>query len=230
MRARVTAILAVAMLGNVPALEAQRRWEISFISGGSSGGSAPAIASSMVAAGLNRTLPAGCFILGCWADIAYPTMRRGERTTSVALGYRVRPWLTLLLQRNTADLGETNGWRSPEDWLTLRQWVTSYSALTVVNAGVLHAGVGPAIQRLAVMREGWNPVTEAKRTRIGVTVHAGLTVPAHTRLFAEVALQYQMVGSMAFGPLAASDSTTTLPRTRASFDYHAIKVGMGLRL
>jgi len=184
----------------------------------------------MVAAGLNRTLPAGCFIFWCWDDIAYPTMHRGERTTSVALGYRVRPWLTLLLQRNSADLGETNGWRSFEDWLTLRQWVTSYSALAVVNAGVLHAGVGPAIQRLAVVREAWNPVTEAKHTRLGVTVHAGLTVPAHTRLFAEVALQYQMVGSMAFGPLAASDSTTTLPRTRASFDYHAIKVGMGLRL
>src|SRR5213594_4735706 len=70
MRAAITAILATALLGNVPALTAQRtphtrpqrRWEISFTSGGSSGGSAPSIATAMVAAGLNNTLPAGCFI------------------------------------------------------------------------------------------------------------------------------------------------------------------------
>jgi hypothetical protein len=237
MRAAITAILATALLGNVPALEAQstphprplRRWEISFTSGGSRGGSAPAIATAMTAAGLNQTLPAGCFLFGCWADTPYPTMQRGEPTTTLALGYRIRPWLTLLLQRNTADLGQTAGYRFPLEWLTLRQWVTSNSALAVVNAGVLHAGVGPAIHRLAVMREDPEPTAVQKRTRIGVTVRAGLTVPAHTRLFAEVALQYQLVGSMAFGPLAA-DSATTVARTKASFNYHALKLGMGFRL
>ena len=55
---------------------------------------------------------------------------------------------------------------------------------------------------------------------------AGLTVPAHTRLFAAVALQYQLVGSMAFGPLAASDSAATVARTEASFNYHTLKLGM----
>lgn len=238
MRAMITAILATAILGNVPALTAQRtprsrpqrRWEISFTSGGSRGGSAPAIATAMTAAGLNNTQPAGCFIFWCWDDIAYPTMHRGERTTTVALGYRVRPWLTLLVQRNSADLGATDGWRSYLDYLTLQQWVTSYSALAVVNAGVLHAGVGPAIHRLAVMREEYNPIAEQKGTRIGVTVHAGLTVPAHTRLFAEVAWQYQLAGSMAFGPLASSDSAAIVARTEASFNYHTLKLGMGLRL
>jgi opacity protein-like surface antigen len=156
-------------------------------------------------------------------------MQRGERTTTLALGYRIRPWLTLLLQRNTADLGKTAGYRFPLEWLTLRQWVTSYSTVAMVNAGVLHAGVGPAIHRLAVMRDEWNPAAEAKRTRIGLTARAGLTVPAHTRLFAEVALQYQLVGSMAFGPVAA-DSATTVARTRASFNYHALKLGVGFRL
>jgi hypothetical protein len=236
MRATLTAILAMAILGNVPALTGQtkrhsrpqRRWEISVTSGGSRGGSAPAIATAMTAAGLNQTLPAGCFLFGCWADTPYPTMQRGERTTTLALGYRLRPWLTLLLQRNTADLGETAGYRFPLEWLTLRQWVTSYSTVAMVNAGVLHAGVGPAIHRLAVIREEYQP-TAATLTRIGMTVHAGLMVPAHTRLFAEVALQYQLVGSMAFGPLAA-DSATTLARTKASFDYHTLKVGVGFRL
>ncbi len=103
MRAAITAILATALLGNVPALTAQRtphtrpqrRWEISFTSGGSSGGSAPAIATAMVAAGLNNTLPAGCFIFWCWTDIAYPTTHRGERTTTVAVGYRSRRLMLL---------------------------------------------------------------------------------------------------------------------------------------
>lgn len=181
------------------------------------------------AAGLDNTLPAGCFVFWCWADRAYPRTLRGGLTTTVALGYRVRPWLTLLLQPSSADLGETAGYRAPQGWLLLRQRVTSNSALAVVNAGVLHAGVGPAIHRLTVIREEYNPVTEAKRTRIGATVHAGLTVPAHTRLFVEVALQYQLVGSMAFGPVAASDSTM-VARTEASFNYHTLKLGMGLRL
>ncbi len=236
MRATITALLAVAILG--PALTAQgtphtrpqRRGEISLTLGRSSGGSAPAIAAAMVAAGLNNTFPAGCFVFWCWNDINYPVTHRGGRTITVALGYRVRPWFTLLVQRSSADLGQTTGYLSHQDWMTLRQRVTSNSALAVVNFGVLHAGVGPAVQRLAVIREEYNPVAVQKRTRIGVTVHAGLTVPAHTLLFVEARLQYQLVGSMAIGPLAATDSATTMARTEASFNYHTLKLGMGLRL
>ncbi len=127
MRATITAILAVAIL--CPALTAQRtphtrpqpRWEIGFTLGRSSGGNAPAIATAMVAAGLNNTFPAGCFVFWCWNDIHYPVTHRGARTTTVALGYRVRPWFTLLLQRSSADLGQTTGYctSSEELWSRL---------------------------------------------------------------------------------------------------------------
>jgi opacity protein-like surface antigen len=63
-----------------------------------------------------------------------------------------------------------------------------------------------------------------------MTFHAGLSVPARSRLFADVALQYQYVGSMTAGPFTTADTAATMPRTRTSFNHHTIKLGLGVRI
>ena len=207
----------------------RRRWEISWTAGGSSGGAAVAITGAMSAAGLNSTIPGGCFFLGCWGDIHHPWSDDGGTTRMLAVSYAVRPWWTLRLQHTVGDLSETLGYRAPSGWLSLRQSVTSVSVLAVVSAGGLHAGVGPSLHRLAVTREEYHP-SNSRRSRVGMTFHSGLSLPARTRVFADVAVQYQLVGSMNVGPLTTSDSTATMARTRASFSYRTVKVGFGVRL
>ncbi len=183
----------------------------------------------MSAAGFNSTTPAGCFFGYCWGPIPHPETYGGGPTGSLAVSYAFRPGYALRLQRNSGDLGETLGYRAPWGYLFLRQSVTSLSAMVVVSVGGLHAGAGPALHRPLITRTDgrggrWH------QTKLGMTVHAGLSVPTRSRLFADVALQYQLVGSMTAGPFTASDSSATMPRTRSSFSYHTIKLGFGVRI
>ena len=241
MRPLISALLAITIVGGDTVLTAQtpprpdrtdrrpRRWEISWTVGASKGGSARAIAAAMSTAGLNSTIPAGCFLFYCGGPIPHPVTNDGSPTGTFALSYAVRPGYTLRLQWNTADLGETMGYREHSGWLFLRQSVTSVSALVVVSAGGLQAGGGPALHRPEIAR------TDAqggrwRRTRIGMTFHAGLSLPVRTRLFGHVAVQRQLVGSMAVGPFSTADSSATMPRTHTSFSHHTIKLGLGIRI
>jgi len=206
-----------------------RRWEVTWTAGASRGGSAQEIKAAMSAAGFNSTTPAGCFFVYCWGPIFHPQTSAGGPTTSLAVSYAFRPGYALRLQWNSGDLGETLGCHEPWAYLFLRQSVTSVSTLFVVSVGGLQAGAGPALHRPVITRtdgEGgrW------RQTKLGMTLHAGLSVPARSRLFADVALQYQYVGSMTAGPFTTADTAATMPRTRMSFNHHTIKLGLGVRI
>lgn len=143
------------------------------------------------------------------------------------VSYMVRPWWTLRLQHSTADLGETFGYLAPYSWVSLRQAVTSVSVLAVISAGGLHLGAGPSLHRPAITRAEY-PETTSRRSKLGMTFHAGLSLPVRSRVFADIAVQYQLVGSMDIGPFTVD--STTIARTRAAFSHRTIKLGMGVRL
>jgi len=232
---QILALLTIAAIASVwgdTVLTAQtppRRWEISWTVGAGRGGSAPVIAAAMSAAGLNSTIPAGCFIFACTGPIPHPVTYSGGPTGTFAVSYALRDGYALRVQWATADLGETMGYHEPWGYLFLRQSVTTASVLAVINVGGLHAGAGPALHRPEIAR------TDAqggrwRQTRIGMTFHAGLRLPVRRRVFADVAIQYQLVGSMAAGPFTTSDSSATMPRTLIPFSHHTIKLGLGVRI
>ncbi len=232
MRPLISTLLTIATVCGDTVLTAQtppRRWEISWIVGASKRGSAREIAAAMSAAGFNSTLPAGCYIIYCSGPIPHPVTYSGGPTGTLAVSYAFRPGYALRLQWNNADLGETLGYRAPAGWLFLRQSVRSVSTLFVVSAGGLHVGAGPALCRPEIERTDGQG-GHWRQTKIGMTFHAGLSIPERRRVFADIAVQSQLVGSMAAGPFTTSDSSATLPRTRTSFSHHSIKLGLGVRL
>jgi opacity protein-like surface antigen len=206
-----------------------RRWEITWTAGASRGASVQEIKAAMSAAGFNSTTPAGCFGGYCWGPVPYPATYAGGPTATLAVSYAFRPGYVLRLQSTSGDLGETLGYHDPWGYVFLRQSVTSVSALFVVNVGGLHAGAGPAIHLPSITRFDAQ-AGRWRHTKVGMTFHAGLSVPVRSRLFAEVAVQYQLVGSMTAGPFTTADTAATMPRTRTSFSYHTIKLGLGVRI
>jgi len=236
MRRLAWAFLAVATLGGATWGGAQasstpsrpnRRWEFSWTFGGSSGGAAATIMGAMSAAGFNSTLPAGCFIW-CWSDRSHPWSDGGGPTSMLALSYAIRPWWSLRLQQTSADVSATFGYHATSGWLSLQQSVNSFSVLAVVRAEGLHLGGGPALHQLTITRDGQE--RGSQRNKLGLTFHGGLSIPARSRVFADLVVQYQLAGSVDIGPYATSDATATMARTRASFSYRTIKLGMGVRI
>jgi hypothetical protein len=206
-----------------------RRWEISWTAGASRGRSAREVRTAMSAAGFNSTTPAGCFFGYCWGPIFHPTTSAGGPTTSLAVSYAFRPGYALRLQWHSGDLGETLGYHEPGTYLFLRQSVTSVSSLFVVSVGGLQAGAGPALHQ-PVIRRTDGQSGRWRQTKLGMTFHAGLSLPARSRFFADAGIQYQYVGSMTAGPFTTADTAATMPRTRTSFSYHTIKLGFGVRI
>lgn len=189
-----------------------------------------AIRSAMAAAGLNGTRPAGCLFGYCWEPQFHPMIFQGSQTGTIAVSYLARPGWRLRFQATAADLDAVSGYRDPGGWLFLHQHVNSYSALMVAGVGGLRLGAGPAFHRTAVIRSDGGMDRSVVRFKIGMTLLAAITLPAYKRFFAELSAQSQIVGSGPIGPYTAADSTTTMARTRGSFSYRTVKLGIGARL
>jgi hypothetical protein len=238
MSTRRLALLIVALLLGHSLVLAQvpssRRWEVTGAFGASTGGPSRAIELAMIAGGLNDPHDNGC----CTPPAFFPeTWGGGNLRGTLAVSYAVRPWWMLRLQTTTTDFGATKGYHDPfsgpSGWLELEQSVTSVSALTLFGMGGLRVGAGPSLHRVAVssIDDNTGRVSQnSHTTRLGLALHAGVSFPARTLFFAHASAQYQMVGDVDVGPYTADDSVTTMPRTRASFSYRRINVGVGLRL
>ena len=68
----------------------------------------------------------------------------------------------------------------------------------------------------------------AQTTRAGFVLYGGFASPSRKRVFAEISVQRSIVGSVDVGPSAGS-TMVAVPRTRVSFNYTTIRMGLGLR-
>jgi hypothetical protein len=222
---RVVVVSIASMLGALPALGAQgrspipaRRWEISVTLGGSSGRAATQFESA---------IDYGC------ASCDLSTQHSGA-AAGLVISYLVSGGWMLRGEWVSADLGGSVAYGSS---LSLYTSVRSVGVSAMFSIGdVLRIGAGPALYAVDVTRgDGGNMAwieapagPGAQTTRAGFVLYAGLASPSRKRVFAEISAQRNIVGSVDVGPSAGS-TMVAVPRTRVSFNYTTIRMGLGLR-
>jgi len=213
-----------------PSAPPARRWEISVDLGYSFGSTASQFEDVMRASGLDD--PESCWLF-CSGTISNPHSR-GALTTGIAISYAFRDRWALRLERVSADLGETMGYHDPLIYLFLHSTVTTMAPVAVYSVtGRLRIGAGPAINSVQVTRTdapggpGWHT------TRVGFVLLGRVVSSERRRVFFEGTARYDFVGSPAAGPFVSQalggPGTAVMPRTRISFSYASIHVGLGLR-
>lgn len=209
------------------------RWFVTASLGATSSGPASDIEAAMVAAGFNRPAPG----FG-GSPIAHPFSRTGAGTT----GYSWRVDVHRALGRNLllglmvsdAPMGVTYGHHDPNLFLNLR-----YSVFTVAPtvafriSDSVHLGVGPAVYSAKVRQapSGGGETKSQSATKIGANPDLGLKIPAHSRVFAIVSVQYRDVGRTRIGPFESSlgQNSATLPAAEVSFNHFFASAGVGVR-
>ncbi|HKI93982.1 MAG TPA: hypothetical protein VJ992_01705 [Gemmatimonadales bacterium] len=238
---RVIAAIDVALLlaqpfaaqAQRPPKPSQRRWEISYTAGSSTGHASDAIKNAMQTNGFGDAAP--CFLF-CAGTVQHPFVSPGGITgdVSVSRGMGTPIHWRLKVEYASADLGEALGYHDPWMYLFVHTAVTSVAVSAELPFGeVLRIGAGPVYNHIVVERTDSHGEPTFSRTRLGAVVHAGLVVPAHSRFFAAVSAQRRFVGSESPGPFVARndlDGTThTLPRTAIDCSYSTVRFGIGVR-
>ena len=232
--------LTVLVLSHLSTLSAQnhaatpsRRWGISGTIGGSIGDTGPSLEGAMVGSGFGDTVPCIPFIPCPLALLTNPYSVWGGSTKGLAVSYRLGQTWRLRAEWMPADLGETHGYHNPSALLYLHTSVTSLAVSSVASIGVLRIGAGPSVNLINVTRTDAPGGPPSQVMRLGLTLQGGLVFPTFKGLFVEALVHRALVGSAAVGPFTAHEpdgTPVTMPRTRTSFSYTAIRVGLGLRI
>lgn len=234
----VSALIAL-VVNNMSPLKAQdpsarpsRRWEFTLTAGGSSGGAATSFETAMSAEGFGDLQPC---LLFCSGTISSPHSVGGEITRGLTIGYAVGHGWRVRAEWFSADLGETLGYHDPATWLFLHTSVGSLGLSGTLPLGdILRIGAGPSLNVIDITRTDSPGGPPSHVTRLGITLHGGLTFPARSRVFVEAQVHRALVGTADVGPFTAQEiggtTQVTLTRTRVSFSYTAIRVGLGLRI
>lgn len=210
------------------------RWFVTASLGTTSSGPASDIEAAMVAAGFNRPSPgfAG-------PPVAHPFSRTGAGDSGaswmVDVHRDVGRNLLLGLMVSDAPIGVTYGHHDPDLFLNL-----TYSVFTIAPtvafriSDSVHLGIGPAVYSAKVRQapSGGGEAKSQSATKIGAILDFGLKIPAQSRVFAVVSLQYRYVGRTRIGPFESSlgQNSATLPATEVSFDHFFASAGVGVRL
>jgi hypothetical protein len=213
--------------------EIEPRWLVKLSLATTSSGPAADIEKAMVASGFNQASPA---FVG--PPIAHPFSRTGFGQIGspwmIALHYSIRPPFLLGVIMSNAPIGTTHGYRGPLLFLFINYSVFAISpTVSVQFADVLHLGIGPAIYIAKSSQTNTGIEAESKSaTKIGALLDLGLSIPAHSLLFAIVSLQYRYVGKSDIGPYEArvGNAAATMPASSVSYDHTFIAVGVGITL
>lgn len=174
-------------------------------------------------------------LLFCSGTISSPHSVGGEITRGLTIGYAVGHGWRVRAEWFSADLGETLGYHDPATWLFLHTSVGSLGLSGTLPLGdILRIGAGPSLNVIDITRTDSPGGPPSHVTRLGITLHGGLTFPARSRVFVEAQVHRALVGTADVGPFTAQEiggtTQVTLTRTRVSFSYTAIRVGLGLRI
>jgi hypothetical protein len=232
--------LTLALLGSVwhaSPVRAQghqtRRVALSWTLGGAIGGPSGDLERAMQTGGFGDD--SGCWLF-CTGSVSHPFTRASGGTSTLALGYAVKPWLDLRVQSTASGLGETFGYHAATDaYVFLRQSVTTVATLAMVSAGgTWWVGAGPSVNAVAIDRTDAPGGPAFRTTRLGVVVALDVTTPAHSLFFFDVMAQYHYVGAPSVGPFSSTGflaaGATTMPPVNASFNHAVIALGLGIRL
>lgn len=146
------------------------------------------------------------------------------------------PWsIAMLFSR--MPMGATTGYHGGADqYLTVEDQIDSFGALLSTGGRAAQLGLGPALHVARVRTSGLPFGVESDwttRTKLGFMARARATVPARSRVFLDLRVEYHFTGRMPVGPYASipifAGSPVTFPPTAAAFNYWFIGIGPGLR-
>jgi len=157
-----------------------------------------------------------------------------ELTSSITLCYRYSDRLAIRLFIGTAGVGSHHGYNADVGRYIFLKEVHSTTALipSLIAGDVARIGIGPALHKLEIHREDASGGPGFRKTRIGFVLEAGLTFPARTRWFADIAFHYRHAGSIDAGPFTTGwrdGRTASIPRSRISFNKTVFSAGIGIR-
>lgn len=217
---------------SVSAARPVRRWSITVDTGGTSGGPARDIEDAMRAAHLDDASP------GLGSPVGHPFSNTGFAAIGfpalIEVRYRIREFWSLGVLFSDTPIGATLGYREPSHYLSVDHSVTSVAAMLSAGQRFFQMGLGPALH-VARARPGGNsaqPPPWSNSSKLGFIAQARAAVPAGSRVFLDLTLQYRFVGRVVVGPYASSGGVgfpVTFPPTGVQYNHWFVGVGTGLR-
>lgn len=211
--------------------ETTRRWAVTAVLGGTLGGPAGDVESSMRRARWADASPAGCFLIFCTEGSAHPRSSGGGGGALLGLRRNLGERLSVEAMYGHSPTGETIGYRDSEflgEYMTVRHAARWAGAVTSFRARPFRIGAGPALYwtRSESLRGG-EPEDADRVLKPGFVVDGGLDVPLWWRFSFDLRAQYRFVGSRAVGPFQTSRETFTAEGVR--FDHAFLGAGIGVR-
>ena len=221
----------VGALTNVPSSPSPaapavvRRWAVSVGTGVAvGGGTSEALEAAMRQAGFDDTSPA-------FFGPASPHPKSGDDpgvarfSVSSGLG---RSW-DVGVAYDRIRIGHTYGFRAPLQFLFVNYETTSLAVVGSRTFGPARAGLGPA---WFSARSSEDHSTErVRRSTIGFVAEAGLRLPARTRVYLDLDLQYRHVGWSEIGAFSYDLLPGRIPfaAVNVPFNHWYLGIGSGVR-
>jgi hypothetical protein len=202
-----------------------RRWAISVGTGGAvGGGTSEALEAAMRQTGFDETSPA-------FFGPATPHPRSGHDlggarfAVSTGLG---RSWDVGVAYDRTP-IGHTHGFRAPLQFLFVDYETTSLAVIGSRTFGPARAGLGPAWFSARSTED--HSTERVRRSTIGFVTEAGLRLPARTRVYLDLNLQYRYVGRSEVGAFSYDLLPGRIPFAAVSvpFNHWYLGIGSGVR-
>jgi hypothetical protein len=202
---------------------------MTFDTGGMFSGPGRGIEDAMGIAHLDDT----CNCLG--SLIRFPNTFKMGLPVLVEARYRIRePWSVGVLFGRSL-IGQTSGYHDPFQFVDVDYAVTSVAAVLSAGPRSFQIGLGPALHIARSRRgasEGGQPPAWSDQSKVGFIAQARVTVPAGSRVFLDLTLQYHFVGRVVVGPYSDSGGVgfpVTFPPTSVQYNHWFVGAGPGLR-
>jgi hypothetical protein len=211
-----------------------RRWTVAIVTGPTSSGPAAEIETAMRNAGLsddqlnfftNNLIPHPFSRTG-WGDSGFPWL--------LDVHYTVRPPYGVSVIVSEAMAGMTFGYQEPSESMNLEYVVNMIApVLSIEPRTWVRVGAGPAFYSASLSQiAGGSDVVRQRDRKVGLLLDGSMNVPARSRVFAEIRVQYRHVGGTKIGPLTSSGSLShavVLPATSVSYSHIFAGAGLGIR-
>ena len=209
-----------------------RRWTVSIVTGPTSSGPAGEIETAMRNAGLSddsksfftNDVISHPFSRTDWGDLGFPWL--------LDVHYAVRPRYGVSVIVSQAMAGTTFGYRNPSEFMFLEYVVNMIApVLSIEPRPWVRVGAGPAFYSATLSQTAGGSDVRQRDRKVGLLLDGSMNVPARSRVFAEIRVQYRRVGTK-IGPLTSSGSLSdavVLPATSVSYSHIFVGAGLGIR-
>jgi hypothetical protein len=209
---------------------AERRWRITLSLAIASRGPETDIENGLIAAGLNQTSPSS-FWGG--AAKAHPFSRAGPGAPwTISCRYAFSPPYQVGIFFGTGSNGESIGYRDPSLYLFINYSIFVLAPTAYMQLDAFRFGIGPSFFIIKTWLDDAGKEADASTaTKVGVLVDAGFSLPAFSRFYFDIDLQYSFVGKNEIGPFTtvSSGSSVVFSRRGINFNHYLVAIGAGIR-